>query len=116
MTATEPLAGWSGLNLQYLIGKADWLVAQAEEDKMRNMQSWDQAPGPETAFLGPQFWDKKLSMKVFNNEVGGSNVPAGGGGGEYNNKTFSTDSPSPPHFQQQVSRSQKYPNSIKWVL
>ena len=107
----DPLAGWSGLNLQYLMGKVDWLPGQMEEDKMRNMQTWDQAPGLETAFLGPHFWDKKLSMKMFNNDMGCTDVH--GGGGDYhnnnnnNNKTFHTDSesPSPPHFQQQVSRS-----------
>ena len=106
--AADPLAGWSGLNLQYLIGKVDWLAGQEEEAKMRNMQTWDQAPVPETAFLGPHFWDKKLSMKMFNNDMGSSDVRGGGGGG-YINKAFSSvsESPSPPHFQSQVSRSQK---------
>ena len=118
MTATnpDPLSGWSGLNLQYLIGKVDWLAAQeAQEDKMRSMQTWDQAPVPETAFLGPHFWDKKLSMKMFNESGcsdGHGGGGGGGGGGGYSNKAFSTDSesPSPPHFQQQVRRSQKNPN------
>ena len=128
MTATSAassdcLTGWSGLNLQYLIGKVDWLAGQGEEDKMRNIQTWDQAPVAETAFLGPHFWDKKLSMKMFNNDMESSDVhggveggPGGGrgdgglvgvGGGGYNSKAFSSESesPSPPHFQAQVSRS-----------
>ena len=115
MTATSAassdcLTGWSGLNLQYLIGKVDWLAGQGEEDKMRNIQTWDQAPVAETAFLGPHFWDKKLSMKTFNNDMGCHDVPGGGGGGVggrpyNNNKTFcsESESPSPPHFQPQVS-------------
>ena len=111
MTATpaassDCLTGWSGLNLQYLIGKVDWLAGQGEEDKMRNIQTWDQAPVAENAFLGPHFWDKKLSMKTFNNDmVGGGGGGGGDGGRPYNNKTFCSDSesPSPPHFQPQVS-------------
>ena len=78
---SDPLTGWSGLNLQYLIGKVDWLAGQEEEAKMRNMQTWDQDPFPETAFLGPHFWDKKLSMKMFNNEMGSSDVRGVGGAG-----------------------------------
>ena len=114
MTATSAassdcLTGWSGLNLQYLIGKVDWLTGHTEEDKMRNMQTWDQAPGSETAFLGPHFWDKKLSMKMFNYDMGCTDIHVGGGGyhnNHNNSKTFHTDSesPSPPHFQQHVRR------------
>ena len=113
MMTSDPLTGWSGLNLQYLIGKVDWLAGQEEEAKMRNMQTWDQDPFPETAFLGPHFWDKKLSMKMFNNEMGSSDVRgvggAGGAGGGYINKALSSESesPSPPHFQSQVSKSRK---------
>ena len=86
---TDPLA-WSGLNLQYLLGKVDWLSSQQEEteDKMRHLHNWDQAPALETAFLGPQLWDKKVNMKIFGHETGSSSAQS--------------ESPSPPHFQPQV--------------
>ena len=68
---------------------------------------WDHAPSAEAAFLGPQFWDKKISMKMFNNEFGWSQSQQG----RYS-QGFDSDhsSPSPPHFErfQQVGDKQGF--------
>ena len=99
---TDPLAGWPGLNLGYFLGKVDLLSHQEEShSKARHLQTWDQAPDLETAFLGPQFWDKKVSMKCGSEESGSSGYRTG---------ETESESPSPPHFQQQVRREQDVKN------
>jgi|ERR1712012_755762 len=58
-------------------------------------------PAPETAFLGPQIWEKKLPMKVFNQEPGWpqQHQHHGVGGGYHSAGRDSNDStPSPPRY------------------
>ena len=96
------MANWP-MNLQHLLGRVD-LLSQSHQYshhhgpmdhiKHKMMDSWDQAPAPETAFLGPQLWDKKISMKMFNNDSMCSPHA-------YNQRGYDS-SPSPPRFQQVV--------------
>ena len=98
-TDHDPMAGWPGINLQYLLGKVDLLSNHQEEGqcKVRNLQNWDQDHHLESAFLGPEFWDKKVSIKMCESEMSGSSSG-------YRMGETSSESPSPPHFQQQVIR------------
>ena len=62
-------------------------------------------PAPESAFLGPQLWDRKICMKM--NEIGWAvgNSSGGGGGGGYQQRGYSDSghsTPSPTHFQQVI--------------
>ena len=70
-------------------------------------------PAPETAFLGPQIWDKKLPMKVFNQEPGWpqqQHPHHGVGGGYHSAGRDSNDStPSPPRYIE-VSEIQVHKN------
>ena len=76
-------------------------------------------PAPETAFLGPQIWDKKLPMKVFNHEPGWpqqQHQHHGVGGGYHSAGRDSNDStPSPPRYIE-VSEIQVYTNIDCWLL
>ena len=68
--------------------------------KQKQAEAWNQMPAPESAFLGPQFWDRKICMKM--NEIGWS-VGHGGGGGGYQQRGYSDSghsTPSPTNFQQ----------------
>ena len=60
--------------------------------KHKQVESWDQGPAPESAFLGPQLWDRKICMKM--NEIGWS--VGHGGYPQY----ADSNTPSPPQFQQ----------------
>ena len=93
------MANWP-MNLQHLLGRVDLLQSQQYHQggpmdhlKHKMMDSWDQVPAPEAAFLGPQLWDKKISMKMFNNDSMACSPHA------YNQRGYDS-SPSPPRFQQ----------------
>jgi len=101
--------GWP-VNLQHLLGRVDlWSGAGAQyhhgggagggvhHHKEKMIDHWEQAPSAEAAFLGPQFWDKKISMKMFNNEFGWSQSQQN----RYSQGGFDSDhsSPSPPHIE-----------------
>ena len=98
--------GWPGITLRQLLGKVDLFNGnrwgQGETvGKQKAIDDWGNAPTPQAAFLGPQIWDKKISMSAIDNEMGwnqGYNPQA-----RFNTMETETPSPSPPQVQQQQS-------------
>ena len=96
-------ANWPGLTLRQLLGKVDlfnnncWSQVDSM-GKQKGMDDWGATPNPHAAFLGPHFWDKKISMATVENE---------GWNQSYNKQgcfkqiEVENPSPSPPHMQQQ---------------
>ena len=85
--------GWPGLALHQLLGRVDLRLPDEQEEmgKQKTVESWGAAPPPESAWLGPQIWDRRLTMKTLELEA---EWVAGGAGG------FTVES-SPPGPQQQ---------------
>ena len=69
--------------------------------KMKQVEAWDQMPTPESAFLGPQLWDRKICMKM--NEMGWSVGHSGYQQRGYSDAAHSDSghsTPSPTNFHQ----------------
>ena len=69
--------------------------------KMKQVEAWDQMPTPESAFLGPQLWDRKICMKM--NEMGWSVRHSGYQQRGYSDAAHSDSghsTPSPTNFHQ----------------
>ena len=77
--------------------------------KMKQVEAWDQMPTPESAFLGPQLWDRKICMKM--EEMGWSVGQSGYQQRGYSDSGDSTPSPTNFHQQNYVDTSVHEPHS-----
>ena len=63
--------GWPGLALHQLLGRVDLRLPDEQEGvgKQKAVEGWGAAPPPESAWLGPQIWDRRITMKTLELEA-----------------------------------------------
>jgi len=111
-------ARWPGLTLRDLMGKVDQFPFLGGEDCKPGVkgEEEDWGPSPQAAFLGPQIWEKKLTMSALEEDGGWDNYSAqarfnssqSGGSPDSGHNNNNNNNNTQQQQQRQVGKAENY--------